>query len=127
MPKKILVIDDEKSVRDSFILALQKAGYEVDAFEDGNTGLESFISGDYDLVYLDLKMPGVNGAWVLKEIRKHDTDVPVYIVSAFYEDFAEELKNIKGKHLDFEILIKPLEREQIIKITRNILDGPGLL
>jgi DNA-binding NtrC family response regulator len=127
MMKKILVIDDEKPVRDSFIMGLEETEYEVTPCENGYQGLEALESGHYDLVYLDLKMPGINGVDTLKKIRKKDPDIPVYLVTAYYGDFEDQLDHLRQENTNFEVLIKPLGRQQIIEITQSIVDGPVIL
>ena len=122
LAKKVLIIDDEISVRDSFVLALEDTGYHVTTCENGYQGIEAMDSDRFDLIYLDLKMPGMNGVETLKEIRKKDLDIPVYIATAHYGDFADDLDQIRQENLDFEVLIKPLDRNQIIEITKSILN-----
>jgi len=126
--KKILVIDDEEAVRKSFALALEDLPYQVDCVENGKVGVERFSQEHYDLVYLDLKMPEMNGVETLRAIRKQDKDVPVYIVTAFHKEYFQDLVAIKKtQRLDFELLMKPVGRRQIIMVTRGILEGAEVL
>ncbi len=123
MSKRILVIDDDEFVRKSFTLALTGSGYEVDTAESGEKGLKKAGNERYDLIYLDLKMPGLNGVETLRELRKRDRDIPIYIVTAFYGEFFEELQEAIKDGLDFEILTKALSSAQITGITKGILEG----
>lgn len=123
MSKRILVIDDDEFVRKSFTLALSGSGYEVDTAESGEKGIEKAGNERYDLIYLDLKMPGLNGVETLRELRKRDRDIPIYIVTAFYGEFFEELQEAIKDGLEFEVLTKALGSDQITGITKGILEG----
>ena len=127
MKKKILVIDDEDAVRKSFALALEDMPYQVDCAENGKVGTEKFFLSPYDLVYLDLKMPEMDGVETLRAIRKQNKEVPVYIVTAFHKEFFEQLVDIRAEKLDFNLLMKPVGREQIIAVTRGILEGAEVI
>ena len=124
MQKRILVIDDEEAIRKSFVLALEDTGYLVDTADSGKQGIEMNRAAPYDLIYLDLKMPGLNGVQTLRQIREDHRRVPVYIVTAFYEEFAEELRRIADEGHDFQVLKKPIGNDQIVLATRGILEGP---
>ncbi len=122
MNKRILVIDDEEAVRMSFTLALEGTGFEVDTAESGEKGLQmKKDDAEYDLIFLDLKMPGMNGIQTLRQIRETDKDVPIYIVTAFHKEFFEELKIARKEGLDFEVLKKPVSNEEIVLLTKSIL------
>ena len=123
MSKRILVIDDEEATRMSFTLALEDTGFKVDTAESGEKGLQMKRDAEYDLIFLDLKMPGINGVQTLREIRKTDKEVPVYIVTAFHKEFFEKLKIARKEGLDFEVLKKPIGNEEIVLLTKSILGG----
>ncbi len=123
MAKNILVIDDEESVRKSYLLALEDAPYKVDSAASGEEGLAKLKKKKYDLMFLDLKMPGLNGVETLSEIRKINEKVPVYIVTAFHSEFAEGLKSLQKQGIDFELLSKPIGAEQIIAVCQAALEG----
>ena len=121
MNKRILVIDDEEAVRMSFTLAFEGTGFEVDTAESGEKGLQMKKDAEYDLIFLDLKMPGMNGIQTLRQIRETDKDVPIYIVTAFHKEFFDELKIARKEKLDFEVLKKPVSNEEIVLLTKSIL------
>ncbi len=123
MNKRILVIDDEEAIRKSFSLSLMDSGYEVETVELGEKGIEKAGKERYDLIYLDLKMPGLNGVETLRELRKIDRDVRIYIVTAFYGEFFAELKKATEDGIDFEVLTKVLGSDQIAGITKGVLEG----
>ena len=126
MSQRILVIDDEEAVGTSFTLALGDAGFEVDTAESGEKGLQMKKDKDteYDLIFLDLKMPGMNGVETLRQIRKTDKRVPIYIFTAFHKEFFEELKIARKEMLSFEILKKPIGTDLIVTLTKLILGQP---
>lgn len=127
MGERILVIDDDKFVRQSFIFALEGEGYLLDTVETGETGLEKLAAQKYDLVFLDLKMPGMNGVQVLRELRGIDKDVPVYIITAFQEEFLSQLSEAEEDGLNFELVSKPINSETILLVTKSILGEPQVI
>jgi len=126
MSKKILVIDDETSVRRSFQLALEDTEYEVDTAGTGEDGVEMAREDRYDLVFLDLKMPGMSGVETLRALRSLDiySDIPIYIVTAFYQEYFEDLKTASNEGMAFEVLRKPCGSEEILKTVQSNLEGP---
>ena len=125
MSKRILIIDDEEVVRRSFILALEDIGYKVDTAESGEKGLQMKKDSEYDLIFLDLNMPGMNGVETLRQIRKNDKEVPIYIFTAFHKEFMDQLKVAAGEGYDFEIMQKPMSLD-IVSITKHILEKSGV-
>jgi excisionase family DNA binding protein len=80
---RVLVVDDEASIRDLLSKTLALAEYEVDLAPDGRTALERLRLVPYDLLITDLKMPGVDGLTVIREARRLKTDLPVIIITGF--------------------------------------------
>ena len=78
----ILIIEDEKQLCCSIAEGLRMDGYETDTCFDGNKGLELCLTENYDLILLDLNLPGVNGLDILRQFRKQDDRTPVLILSA---------------------------------------------
>ena len=122
MGKNILVIDDEKSIRNSFILTFEGSFYNIDTAESGKEGLEKIKENTYDLVFLDLKMPNMNGVEVLREIRKFNKQITVYLITAFHKEFFNELKIARDEGCEFELLNKPLNSEQLKQTVHSILE-----
>ena len=79
---RLLVVEDEKSLRDDITKKLRLDGYEADACGDGNEARELLAVEYYDLVLLDLNLPGVDGMTILREFRAVNDETPVLILSA---------------------------------------------
>ena len=88
MSINILVIDDEEVIRKSFILALDSTGYNVETAESGEKGIERARETNFALIFLDLRMPGLDGVETLRELWGIGQTVPIYITTAFYDDFS---------------------------------------
>lgn len=125
-PKRILVIDDEESVRDAFSLSLRHEGYQVETAVSGEEGLERFASTSFDVVFLDLRMPGIDGVETLNRIRAVNPDVPVFIVTAFRSQFMERLADAAHRGLIFNVVDKPLTADQIRTVAHAALGDPQI-
>ena len=79
---RLLVVEDEHSLREDIARKLRLSGYEVDACADGEAALEALAAERYDLVLLDLNLPKVDGMQVLRSLRQHDLETCVLILSA---------------------------------------------
>ena len=80
---RVLVVDDEASIRDLLAKTLALAEYDVDLAPDGRTALDRLRMIPYDLLITDLKMPGVDGLTVIREARRLKADLPVIIITGF--------------------------------------------
>lgn len=132
---RVLIIEDEIVTAEAVKEALALDDISADIASDGESGLEKLISNNYDLILLDLKMPGLSGDEVLSEIRKHDPFIDV-IIYTNYTDFADikKLANIgiegyinKGPKADLSELISaikeklaPLDDETISALLKDI-------
>ena len=79
---RLLVVEDEKSLRDDITKKLRLDGYEADACGDGNEARELLAVERYDLVLLDINLPGADGMTILREFRTVNYETPVLILSA---------------------------------------------
>ncbi|HEX4310301.1 MAG TPA: sigma-54 dependent transcriptional regulator [Acidobacteriaceae bacterium] len=80
---RILIIDDEAAIRESLETLLSLEGYTVDTAENGELGLERIAEQPYDLVLLDLALPGRNGIEILGTLRERELNLPVIMITAF--------------------------------------------
>jgi len=122
MSKRILVIDDEETIRKLFVEVLKDTPYQVDTASSGEQGIELEQKTRYDLVFLDLKMPGLNGVETLRRLWELDPGVPVYIITAFHKEFLDQLGSAAEDGISFEILHKPFGANEINLIVRSVLD-----
>ncbi len=122
MGKKILVVDDDEGIREAFVAGLEDSGYEVLAVESGEKGIEEVKKGGYGLIFLDLKMPKMDGVTALRGIHGVDPKVPVYIITAFYGDFMVELQNCARAGIHFEVMEKPFTADQMLNVVRSVFD-----
>jgi excisionase family DNA binding protein len=80
---RVLVVDDESTIRDLLAKTLALAEYDVDLAPDGRAALDRLRVIPYDLLITDLKMPGVDGLSVIREARRLKADIPVIIITGF--------------------------------------------
>lgn len=78
---RILVIDDEPAVQITIRLLLERAGHIVEAAGDGQKGLAAFEKGDFDLLFLDIFMPGMDGLETMRHILRQQPNVPIIVIS----------------------------------------------
>ena len=120
--KRILIIDDDDSVREAFTAALSGRNYDVEAAPGGMAGLESARRNRPDLVFLDLKMPTMGGVETLARLHDVCPGVPVYIVTAFYGEFLKPLQKLSADGIAFDLARKPLTLAEIRAIADAVLD-----
>jgi len=113
---KILVIDDEEYMRDSCRQMLSRRGHKVEIAEDGNQSLKIMADRDFDIVILDLKMPGISGMEVLKRIRS-DTPETIVIVITGYATVESAVQAMKLGAYDF--LPKPFNPDELNAIIKR--------
>lgn len=117
MKGRILVIDDEASMCRSLQIALEEEGYEVITSQDGGEGLELAKTKEVELVITDLKMPGVDGIQVLRELKDFEERLPVVLITAYatVETAVEALK--LGA---YDYIMKPFDINEIRKVVSNV-------
>jgi two-component system, NtrC family, nitrogen regulation response regulator NtrX len=121
---KILVIDDERAIRNTLKEVLEYEKHEVDLAEDGPSGLEMFNANSYDIVLCDIKMAKMDGIEVLQKIYETSTDVPVVMISG-HGNIDTAVEAIKKGAFDF--LEKPLDLNRLLITIRNATDKSTLL
>jgi two-component system, NtrC family, nitrogen regulation response regulator NtrX len=119
MNNEILIIDDEKSIRDSISMILEYEKYSVDTAENGTEGLNKLQEKTYDLVFLDVKMPGIDGLEVLDIIKERKKDIPVIMISG-HGTIETAIESTRKGAYDF--LEKPLDRDKLLISMRNAIE-----
>ena len=121
---KILIIDDEKPIRNTLREILEYEKFQVDDAEDGIQGIESVKTTDYDVVLCDIKMPKMDGTEVLEKILEIKPATSVVMISGHgnIETAVDALK--KGA---FDYIAKPLDLNRLLVTVRNALDRTTLV
>ena len=115
---RVLVVDDEASIRDLLSKTLALAEYDVDLAPDGRTALERLRVIPYDLLITDLKMPGVDGLTVIREARRLKSDLPVIIITGF----SNEASAIEAVNLGVSgYLTKPFRVPRVLAAAAKAL------
>jgi excisionase family DNA binding protein len=115
---RILVVDDEASIRDLLSKTLALAEYDVDVSPDGRSALERMRMYPYDLLIADLKMPGMDGLAVIREAKRYKSDLPVIIITGF----STESSAIEAVNLGVAgYLTKPFRVPQVLAAAAKAL------
>ena len=115
---RVLVVDDEATIRDLLSKTLALAEYDVDLAPDGRTALERLRMIPYDLLITDLKMPGVDGLTVIREARRLKADLPVIIITGF----SNEASAIEAVNLGVSgYLTKPFRVPRVLAAASKAL------
>ncbi|MFT3892840.1 MAG: response regulator transcription factor [Anaerolineales bacterium] len=114
----ILIIDDEASLRQTMARILLRAGFEVTTVSSGKETLSIINEHTFDLIYLDIRMPDINGLEVLKTIHEQSPELPVILFTA-QPDLHSAVEALRGGAIDY--LMKPIKPEILIERTRNII------
>jgi len=115
---RVLVVDDEASIRDLLSKTLALAEYDVDVAPDGRSALERMRMYPYDLLIADLKMPGMDGLTVIREAKRYKADLPVIIITGF----STESSAIEAVNLGVAgYLTKPFRVPQVLAAAAKAL------
>ena len=117
--RKILVIDDELEIRKLFIEYLGKKGYDVSSAENGYEAIEKMSKDKYDLVFLDIKMSGMNGVETFKCLREKHIDVPVVIMTGFRAKAEELIDDLLKKQIH-SVIFKPFHMKDVESLIEDI-------
>ena len=126
---KILVVDDERAIRNTLKDILEFEGYTIDLAENGKVGLEKALATTYDLIYTDIKMPEMDGLEMLQAYRQAvkengTEESPVVMISGHgtVETAVDALKN--GA---FDFIVKPLDLNRLLLTTKHAIDHKSLV
>lgn len=111
MKQKILIVEDEVDLALGVRDALVHSGFEAEVVHDGKVGLEELRKGRYDLVVLDLMLPGMNGLDLLRELRKDRSDIRVLVLTAL-SDEEDLLKGFEAGADDY--MAKPFSPRELV-------------
>ena len=122
---KIIIIDDERGIRNTLREILADEGHEVEVAENGKQGLEMAQAKAYDLIFSDIKMPEMDGLELLKALKEGEetAETPVVMISG-HGDVETAVQALKMGAYDF--LLKPLDLNRILITTKNALESKNL-
>jgi DNA-binding response OmpR family regulator len=121
--RRVLVVDDEAGLRQTFARILHQIGCEVTTAADGTEALQRLEVSPYDLVYLDIRLPGMDGLQVLRQIHERYPHLAVVLLTA-YASVSSAVEAVRLGATDY--LIKPINPEVLIARTRTILTDQAI-
>ena len=119
---RVLLVEDDPMIGDAIQGALKDASYATDWLKDGATALTTLSCQHYDLVLLDLGLPGEDGLEVLASIRAKDNPIPLLIITA-RDDLTDRLRGLDGGADDY--VIKPFPMAELLARMRAVLRRKG--
>ena len=120
---RLLLCDDSTPERTALAQILRREGYDVDEAGDGAAALKLLKTRAYDLILLDLQMPGVDGFDVLAYVQRHCPDLPVVVLSGLPpDDIGDGLHRLPHHELP-PLLLKPIDTRQLFQVIELKLAG----
>ncbi len=120
---RILVVEDEENIAHFIRQGLDEAGYAIDLVQEGETGLDYALAYKYDIIVLDIMLPGMDGLTILKELRSRDVTTPVLFLTA--RDTVED--RVHGLEMGADdYLVKPFAFSELLARIRTLLRRPPL-
>lgn len=113
---KIMVVDDEPSVLESFKMILEIKDYAVDTFPDGPSAVSKLEKGKYDICFVDYKLPGMDGLQVLEKVKEIDPTIEVIVVTAYASEKSQSRAIQLGA---LEYLRKPFLMDEIYELVER--------
>ena len=120
MAKRILTVDDSKTMRDMVSFTLRRAGFEVNEAEDGNKALTVLVAGRFDLIITDLNMPNMNGLELIRALRKLPqlTGLPIVFLTTESNDAVKQEAKSAGAT---GWITKPFKPEQLLAVVVKLV------
>jgi excisionase family DNA binding protein len=119
---RVLVVDDEASIRDLLAKTLALAEYDVDTAADASTALTRVRAAEYDLLIADLRMPGMDGLTLIRQVKKIRAELPVIIITGF----SSEASAIEAVNLGVAgYLRKPFRVPEVLAAAAKALGAPA--
>ena len=116
---RILIVDDEKNMRNTLAKILECENYQVTTAATGEEAVEICTREGFDVILMDVRMPGIDGVEAFRRIRRHREGVRVIMMSAFSVD---EIKEAALEEGAIAFLPKPLDVEQVIRLVSEVKD-----
>jgi two-component system, OmpR family, response regulator len=115
---RLLIVEDDRELREALSALLRQAGYEVDAHADGRDAFNSLLGSEYDLAIVDLMLPGMNGLALVRNLRRQLVGLPILIITA--RDALEDRVSGLDAGAD-DYLVKPFEMPELEARVRALL------
>ena len=115
---KILIVEDEKNIADSLKQGLEENDFFTEVAYDGNVGLNLFNNGHFNLVIIDINLPGINGYELSKSIRKSDPSVPIMMLTAM-SSVDNKIEGFEAGADDY--IVKPFDFRELVVRTKALL------
>ena len=116
--RKILVVEDEKKIADSVRLGLNEFGFDVEVAYDGKVGYHLFCARDFNLVVLDINLPGMNGYELSKAIRSQNQQIPILMLTSMIA-LKDKIEGYDSGADDY--MVKPFEFKELLLKIRSLL------
>lgn len=116
--RRILLVEDEPKIADTLKMGLAENGYTVTVAYDGTIGSKMFESGSFDLVILDINLPGINGYELCKQIRRKNSNIPVIMLTAL-STLNDKIEGYDSGADDY--IVKPFEFKELLLKVRVLL------
>ena len=116
---RVLIVDDEKVMRDSLAEWLELDNFKVETAENGMEALKKIEAEPPDVLVVDIKMPGMDGVTLLKKIKERDQDLPVIMMTAF-ATVENAVRSMKDGAYDF--ITKPFPPEKLTNLLRHVIE-----
>ena len=115
-----MIVDDDTSTRESFKKVLARKGYEVITAADGDEAIQSAEGNNFDIVFIDLKLPTINGLEVFHRMKDLRPDTVAVLVTGFEEEYKDKIEQalVESAYACFH---KPLDMNEIIKVVKDIV------
>lgn len=116
--RKILIVEDEHKIADTLKLGLIENGYSVEVAYDGNIGFKLYLANQFNLIILDINLPGMNGYELCKAIRQHNNSIPIIMLTAL-NALNDKIEGYDAGADDY--LVKPFEFKELLLKIRVLL------
>ena len=114
---KVLIVDDRRGIRLTLAGIIEDQGYEVAAAEDGFQAIEAATETDFDLIFMDIQMPGINGVQTYREIKQIRPESIVVMMTGFA---VEELVKDALDEGVFSVIYKPFDTDRVVKLVEAV-------
>ncbi len=116
--RKLLIVEDEKKIADTLKFGLDEKGFDVEVAYDGKLGYHLFCANDFDLIVLDINLPGINGYELCKLIRERNRDIPVLMLTSM-SALNDKIEGYESGADDY--MVKPFEFKELLLKIKSLL------